>query len=87
MLFGGKANYMRGTGDQLNVIIDWTNKDYYFGFFMVWTSDDHCQTAEDRAIMTYGLFFPSYLSVLEKVNYLKMKTLAESSREPTLELT
>lgn len=24
LLFGGKANYLRGTGDQLAIIVDWT---------------------------------------------------------------
>ena len=24
LLFGGKANYFRGTGTQLSIIVDWT---------------------------------------------------------------
>ena len=87
LLFAGKANYMRGMGDQLNVIIDWTNKDYFFGFFMVWTSENHCLTAEDRVSMDYGPFFPEYYGVIEKVNYLKLLELKESARAPDVLLT
>ena len=58
LLFGGKANYMRGTGDQLSIIIDWTGKDAFFGFFMVWTPDDHCLTSDDRLVLDYGPEYP-----------------------------
>ena len=74
LLFGGKANYFRGTGDQLSIIVDWTQKDAYFGFFMVWTSTDHCLTPDDRIVMDYGPNFATTWPALEKVNYLRLKT-------------
>lgn len=73
LLFAGKANYFRGTGDQLSIIVDWTQKDAYFGFFMVWTSEDHCLTPDDRIVMDYGPNFPTNYPAIEKVNYLRLK--------------
>ena len=73
-LFGGKANYLRGTGDQLSIIIDWTTKDAYFGFFMVWTAADHCQTPDDRIVLDYGPTYPTDYEEIEQVNYLRIKT-------------
>ena len=75
LMFGGKANYLRGTGDQLTIIVDWTGKEAYFGFFMVWTAEDHCLTSDDRIVMDYGPNFPIYYEELEQVNYLRMKTV------------
>ena len=73
LLFGGKANYLRGTGDQLSIIIDWTGKDAFFGYFMVWTDTDHCLTPDDRIVLDYGPTFPNNWPVIEKVNYLRVK--------------
>ena len=87
MLFGGKANYLRGTGDQLTIIVDWTKKDAYFGFFMVWTPEDHCLTSDDRIVMDYGPNFPIFYEELEKINYLRMKTATFPAATPEETLT
>ena len=87
LLFGGKANYLRGTGDQLTIIVDWTKKDAYFGFFMVWTPEDHCLTSDDRIVMDYGPNFPIFYEELEKINYLRMKTATFPAATPEETLT
>ena len=82
MLFGGKANYLRGTGDQLTIIIDWTKKDAYFGFFMVWTAEDRCLTSDDRIVMDYGPDFGIVYPEIEKVEYLRLKTVKSPLTKP-----
>lgn len=42
---------------------------------MVWTPTDHCLTSDDRIVMEYGPNFPYYYEALEKVNYLRLKTV------------
>ena len=71
----------------MNIIIDWTKKDAYFGFFMVWTNEDHCLTEEDEELMDCGPTYPKYYEKIEKVNYLKMRTITDSQRAPSVKLT
>ena len=87
LLFGGKANYLRGTGDQLTIIVDWTKKDAYFGFFMVWTPEDHCLTSDDRIVMDYGPDFGILYPEIDKVEYLRLKTVESALRKPDEQLT
>lgn len=48
---------------------------------MVWTATDHCLTSDDRIVMDYGPNFPYDFEGLEKVNYLRLKTV-EGPIEP-----
>ena len=73
-MYAGKANYLRGTGDALQIIVDWTNKNAYFGYFMVFTFEDHCLTTDDRLVLNYGPTYPTYYDTIDQVNYLRLKT-------------
>ena len=53
--YGGKANYVQGTGSQYGMIVDWTqDKPKYFGFMMVWSTNLLCRTATDKDTLNFG---------------------------------
>ena len=40
-------------------MVDWTNKNYQFGFISAWTPLEHCKTTEDEEKETWGPNFNS----------------------------
>jgi uncharacterized protein (DUF427 family) len=48
-MFGGRANYVRGYGDEITQSFSWMDTKRVFGFFNVWTTDLACYNGQDRA--------------------------------------
>lgn len=40
--FGGRANYVKGYGDEIAQSFSWMDTRRTFGFFQVWTSEEEC---------------------------------------------
>jgi len=87
LFYGGKANYLRGSGDALQIIVDWTNKNAYFGYFMAYTFEDHCLTQDDRLVVDYGPTYPTYYDEIGEINYLRVKTAGPETYAPASLLT
>lgn len=53
---------------------------------MVWTAEDHCLTSDDRIVMDYGPNFAIEYEAIEKVNYLRLKTVELEAAVPDEEI-
>ena len=49
-LYVGKTNFMEDVSALVDVDIDWTDSDYQYGFFEVYTSSEHCSLPSERAV-------------------------------------
>ena len=67
-IMGGKANYIKGHGDESSLSFDWTDTKRYFGYFNVWTTNEVCYTQLDKDELNWGPRFQSYLDGLLKVD-------------------
>jgi len=54
-MYGGSANFIKGTGTQNTVTIDWSHETgKYFGFMAVWSNSQTCQTQSDKNDLDFG---------------------------------
>lgn len=67
-IMGGKANYIKGHGDESSLSFDWTDTKRYFGYFNVWTTNEVCYTQLDKDDLNWGPRYQEYLDGLLSVD-------------------
>lgn len=82
-LYTGKSNYITGSGDLSWLAVDWTDTNRKFGFFMVFTGEDHCLTKSDREELYYGPDFTEYLGNAVNETDVRIIKVTQPSRVPS----
>jgi len=82
--YGGNTNFIKGTGTENPISIDWTDSNYMFGFVALFTTVEHCRTYKDKAEVDFGEGFTDFHTRLPQVSGIRMKTEIVGVRSPSL---
>ena len=82
-IYGGQANYLESTTSTSSLELDWSAGNLHYGYFEVYTNNDHCTIQKQRDSLDFG---PDkgidYDGVLEELT-LRFFTETEQIKQPS----